>query len=243
MQDAPNRLVTLRQLHAMLEASIRDLEAEHRKEELVEQAFLVARFTKATCDAFIGMAAGMAEALGLPAAKGAKAVGGAYEAATPWATAASAWATGGRVDTMKTITSSVKGGSALLPAQYEILAKSTVVKAEILNAAMHSKQEEILPAARDYLIDLHLTIAKLETMPKNVQRAGHFAEVIKRGVEYNKALGEAFDQMIDATDENDERFRAQKTTLLVQAKLIAHKITALEHEVQALQPPQSRTLP
>ena len=116
---------------------------------------------------------------------------------------------------------------------YEILAKSTLVKAEVINDAIHGEPKEILPAARDYLIDLHVIIAKMKGMPKWSPKVAALTEVTKSGVEYNKALGEAFDQMLDSEDESDERYRALKANLLTQARLLNHKIEELERHTNA----------
>jgi len=237
----PQQLITWRQMRHVLESSIKELEKEHRKEHIIDQALLVARITKATCDAFLGMVTAVAGVFKLGG--GAKVVTGVYEATTPLAGAASTWAAGGRVDLVKTVASSAKGGSSLAGDDYELLIKTTAVKAEILNAAIRSEPKEILPAARDYVIDAHLTIANMEKMPEWSKRFGAFAEVTKRAVEYNKSLGEAFDQMLENKEEGDQRYRELKASLLKQAIMVNHKIAELERHLHTYRAQSRPRLP
>jgi hypothetical protein len=66
------------------------LEAQRRKDQVVNKALLVARFTKASCDAFISLAADMATAFAGKLGKQAEFVEALYGSATPLAEAASA---------------------------------------------------------------------------------------------------------------------------------------------------------
>ena len=243
---AQQRLVTLRQLRGGLNTSISELEGEHSKEHFVNQAFLVARFTKATCDAFLGMASALAEAV-LPkvVSEKAKAINSAYEAATPLAAAVGTKVAGGNVDYTKTLTSSAKGASSFIKNDgYQLLAQSTVVKVEIIKAAMNGDQKEVVNTAGSYLYDLHTTIAKMERMPERSKQAAALAEIAKRAFEYHKALGEAFDGMLDSEEEGDERYIQLRTTLLKQAKMVSAKIAELELYIQSSKPEaQQRSLP
>ncbi len=241
IHGAAQQLITLRQLRQVLQSSMEDLQKEHRKEQIVDNAFLVARITKATCDAFLGMVTAVADVFKL--GKGVKAVNSIYQAATPWAGAASTWAAGGRVDLLKTAASSAKGGSPLAGEKYELLIKSTAFKAEVLSAALRSEPREILPAARDYLIDAHLTIAQMDRMPELSKRFGALGEVTKQTVEYNKALSEAFDQMLESKEEGDARYLALKAGLLKQAKLVDDKIAELDRHLHTYQAQPARRLP
>jgi hypothetical protein len=241
---AQQRLVTLRQLRGGLNTSISELENEHRKEHFVNQAFLVARFTKATCDAFLGMASALAEAV-LPKAVAAqaKSINSFYETATPLATAASTKVAGGNVGYMKTLTSSAKGASSFIGNDgYQLLAQSTVVKVEIIKAAMNGDQKGVVKTAGGYLYDLHTTIAKMERMPDRSKQAGALAEIAKRAFEYHNALGEAFDGMLDSEEEGDERYIQLRTNLLKQAKLVSGKIAELELYIQAHKPGTQQSL-
>src|SRR3954465_13634864 len=67
---AQEKIVTLRQLSNGLDISIRELDSQRRAENIAEKALLVARFTKATCDAFLSMGAALSKAfLPQPASK------------------------------------------------------------------------------------------------------------------------------------------------------------------------------
>src|SRR4051812_43221235 len=93
------KLISLRKLRDGLDMSIRELEAQRRNEEMVNKAFMVARFTKATCDAFLGVGAALAKGfLGEKTSKPIEAVEAMYGTATPLAEAASTSLSGGKAD-------------------------------------------------------------------------------------------------------------------------------------------------
>ena len=241
---AQRELVTLRQLRGALNSSIDELEREHRREHFVNQAFLVVRFTKATCDAFLAMASSLAEAvLPKPVAEQAKTINSAYQAAAPLMGAASTMAAGGRVD-MKAFTSSAMEASSLIKNDgYQLLAKSTIVKVEIIKAAVNGDKKEVLRSAASYLWDLHTTIAKMKLMPEKMQHAGALGEIAKSAFEYNEALGEAFDGMLESEEEGNERYIELRATLLKQAKKLSAKIAELELYIQSCKPAAQKGIP
>jgi hypothetical protein len=160
--SAREKVISLRRLRDGLDISIRELASEQHKGKIVNRALMVTRFTKATCDAFLGMAAGLAEVF-LPktAAKAANAVEKSYGAVIPLAEAAATSATGGKVDLVKAGAASIKKGVSLVTDNkgYEILTKSTVVKVQIVNSAMNKKDPKgLVRTAADYLYDLNTTI-------------------------------------------------------------------------------------
>src|SRR5450631_488474 len=57
------RLATLQQLLDGIEMSIRELERERKRDQSNDRALLVLRFTKATCDGFIGLASAISTAV------------------------------------------------------------------------------------------------------------------------------------------------------------------------------------
>jgi hypothetical protein len=234
---AQQQLVTLRQLRSGLDTSISELESEHRTAQFAERGLLVARFTKATCDAFLGMASALVEAVLPEAAKGAKSINAAYQAATPLAEAVSAKAVGGSFESGKVLTSSLKGASSLIRDEgYELLAQSTVVKAEIIREAMNGDGKQIPRTAGNYLLDLHVTIAKMKGMPDRIRHGAAIAEIAKGAFEYHKGVGEAFDEMLNSEEEDNERYIQQKANLLKLAKRVSAKIAELERYVQSCKP-------
>lgn len=232
---AQQQLVTLRQLRCGLDTSISELESEHRATQFAERGLLVARFTKATCDAFLGMASSLAEAV-LPSAvaKGATAVNAAYQASTPLAEAASAKVAGGRIEAGKVLTSSLKGASGLIHNEgYELLAQSTVVKAEIIREAMNGDAKQIPRTAGNYLLEMNVTIAKMKGMPKKIQHGAAIADIAKSAFEYHEAIGNAFDEMLNSQEEESQSYMQQKANLLRMAKRVSVKIAELERYVQS----------
>ena len=64
IMNAKERVVSLEKLRDGLELSIHELEKQRSRDQLRNKGLLVARFTKATCDAFLSMAADLASVLG-----------------------------------------------------------------------------------------------------------------------------------------------------------------------------------
>ena len=242
------KIATLEQLRDGIEMSIRELENERSRARALNRALTVLRFTKATCDAFIGLASALSKAI-LPktAAAGAEKVEQFYGAAAPLAEAASRSVADGKVD-WKTASGAIKDGTAVIieeyggeagKAGYKILARSTVAKGEIIYGAMNKDEEGIKKSAASYMIDLHATLGdeaaeKMSGAGKNAMGGtAAFLKIAKSSFEYNEALGKAFDQLLDADEEDEERFRSLKANLLVQAKLLSNKIKELD-DVQGL---------
>lgn len=226
------KVFTLRQLRDGLNISIRELEDQRRKDKIVNKALVVARFTKATCDAFISMAGALGKAV-LPGAAGdqVERIASGYAAATPLIEAVATSAAGGQADYVKALATTAKEGVSLVTHNKgaEILTKSTVVKVEIIKGAMNHDQEGIIKSAISYTYDLNTTIA--EMAGKRGEAGAAFAKVAKSAFEYNEQIGKAFDQLIDDDLESQERANALKSNLAHQAKLLSKKIAEMEQFV------------
>jgi hypothetical protein len=242
IEAAHDRLVSFQQLREALDLSIRDLERQRRKEKTVNRALLVARLTKATCDAFLGMAAGFAKVvLPEPAAKAAATVEAAYGTATPWAEAVSTAASGGKADWVKAGTSSAKKAVSLVTEDkgYKILVKSTATKIEVLKSALNGDTKVATKSAVSYIYDLHVSIGEMA----GVKKVALFATIAKQAFEYNEQVGKAADELLDGDLSTDQRYIDQKATILKQAKLISGKIAELEDYIQSCEPEAPQILP
>ena len=242
------QLVTLRQLQGALQTAIDELEREHEHERFVNRAFMVLRFTKATCDAFVGMAQTFVGTFIPASAKAAKQVGAGYKAGTTLGDALGTKIAGGRVDYAKKGLDLAKAGSTLIDDEgYGILAKSMIVKGEIIHAAMNNDREEVVKDAAKYGYELHAKIAELGLKSAGHNKTGKavklFTDTAKRAFEYNEELGKVFDEMIESQEEGDQRYISLKTTLLKQAKRIAAQISELERTVGADSKPAPVPMP
>jgi hypothetical protein len=241
------QLVTLRQLRGALETAIHDLEREHDQEKVVNRAFLVVRFTKATCDAFLGMAQTFVETF-VPAAKeGAKTVNKVYAVGTSLGDAAGTKMAGGQVDYAKKAIELAKVGVSPKDEGYKLLAKSMFVKAEVIHAAVNHKPKDVQKKAASYLYDMHLKLAEMTLDHAKHTKTKHavhlLADTAKRAFEYNEALGEIFDGMLEAEEEGDQRYVELRTSLLKQARMLSGKISALERAVNYENPQVPVRLP
>jgi len=232
ISTAQDRFVTLRALRDGLELSLRELENQRRKDQMVAKALLVARFTKASCDAFLEMAA-TASKLFLPkaAAEGAEAVANAYGAVTPLADAVGTHVAGGKVDVAKTAIASAKKGVALAiqgqDVGVKLLAKSTVVKVEVINNAMNQDAKGVMKSAASYVRDLNTTAFKEAGFEKTAA-VGELTKIAQSAFTYNEQVGKAVDEMIQGSSENEERYQSLKTTILTQARQLSKRIAEFE---------------
>ena len=229
IDTARQKVFTLRQLRDGLNLSIGELERQRRKEKIINNVFLVARFTKATCDAFISMAGALGSAF-LPEAAGktAEKIASGYAAVTPMLEAASTAAAGGDAEWAKVAATFVKEGVSVVTDKKgaQLVTKSAVVKVEIIKGAMNHDKEGIIKSAVDYTYDLNTTLAELAG--KKGKEGAALAKVAKNAFEYNEQIGKAFDQLIDEDLESQERIHALKSSLVHNAKLISRKIGEME---------------
>ena len=224
--SAREQVTSLRQLRNGLDLSIRDLEAQRRKDQVVNKALLVARFTKASCDAFISLAADMATAFAGKLGKQAEFVEALYGSATPLAEAASASYAGQNVDWIRTGADSVKKGISVVTHNegYRIATRSAVVKVELIKSAMNQDKEGLLKSAASYLYDLHTTLGEMAGAGKTAA----FAKIAKDAFEYNEKIGQAFDDMLEGSLATEEQYRGLKTTLSHQARRLSATIDAVD---------------
>ncbi len=224
---AREEAVSLRKLRDGLNMTIQELESERQKAQLVNKALLVARFTKASCDAFLAMAGALGKAI-LPGAAGKQAdlVEKVYGTVTPLAAAAGTTVAGGRVDWVQTGAATVKKGVSVVTENkgVQILTKSTVAKVELINGAMNHDPKSVVKSAVSYLYDLHTTIGEMA----GAKRGAAFAKIAKSAFEYHEQIGKAFDEMLDGSMETEERHLALKTTIVTQAKRLSRTIDELE---------------
>jgi hypothetical protein len=237
---AQDQLVSFRKLRDGLDMTIRELDGQQREDRMIHKALLVTRFTKATCDAFLGMAAGFAKVL-LPkgAGKAAEFVNNVYGTATPIAEAVGTSVAGGTVDLVKTVAATAKQSASFVENDgYQIVIKTTAVKAEIINSAMNGDREGVVKTAATYVYDLHAKIGDM----MGAKKVAVFAEIAKQTFEYNEQIGKAFDEMLESSERSEEQFRMLKATISSQAKRLSEKINALEEFIQSCEPETPRVL-
>lgn len=225
--DAKAKVVSLEKLRDGLEISIHDLERQRSRDQMLNKALLVARFTKASCDAFLSLASDLASVLGgKVGAKQAELVDSIYETVSPLVEATSASVAGQKVDWVKTGAASMKKGASLVTDNkgYQILTQSTAVKVEIINSAMNQDKEGIFKSAASYLYDLHATLLEIA----DAKKTAAFAKIAKDAFEYNEKIGDAFDQMLEGTLESEQRYLSLKTSLSHSARRLSAAIGDLE---------------
>lgn len=227
---AKQKVVSLQKLRDGLEISIRDLERQRNREQMLNKGLMVLRFTKATSDAFISIAADLAKVVfGKAVGDEAEAVDAIYGAATPLAEEASSSIAGQKVDWVKAVGDSAKKGVNRVTNNdgYRILTQTTVVKVEVIRAAMNEDKEGLMKSAGSYLIDLHVAIAE-STKKVGAERVAAFVKISKDAFEYNEKVGNAFDELLDGDRETAERYLSLKTSLVHQARRLSRTIAELQ---------------
>lgn len=229
LEAARQKVFTLRQLRKGLEISIHDLEAQRRKEEVLNSALVITRFTKATCDTFISLAGALGKAvLPKPVGKQVEMLAAGYAAATPLAEAAATSHYGGKADWVNAGATSVKEAASLVTDNIgtELLIKTSVVPVETIKGAMNHDTRGIIKPAANYVYDLNTSLADL--VGKKGEAAAALAKIAKSAFEYNEMIGKAFDQFIDDDLESQQRTQALKSSLMHLSKLVSRKIYEME---------------
>ncbi len=236
IETARARVTTLKNLRDGLDISIKELENQRKKDKVVNKALMVARFTKATCDAFIGMAGTIAKAV-IPGKGGeaAEKFADVYATANPIIEAVATADAGGKADWVKAGTSAAKEGVGLLTKNKgtQLLAKSAVVKVEVIRGAMNHDEEGVIKSGLTYAYDMNTTAA--EMTGEKGEAVAAVMKVGKSAFEYNEQIGKAFDQLIDDDLESEERFHEAKANLVNQAKRLSKTIEELERSLAPLE--------
>ena len=248
MAAAQQKVVALQQLRASLDTVIRELEGQRRWEHIVHRAKAVTLFTKATCDAFIGIAAALSKVV-LPdtVSKKAEYIEKLYGTATPVAEALGNAIAGAKQDWVKTGATVAKEGVGLVTKNkaHEVLTKTTVVKVEIIKGALNGDTEGVVKSAAEYSADLHATLADIIKWKKTEA----FIKIAKSGFVYNEALGKAFEELVDNDLDTSLRYLSQRNNIAAQARRLSQKIEELESlllscevELREMEEPLSRRL-
>jgi hypothetical protein len=228
------KLVALQELRAGLDITVSELEAQRKKDQIVAKALMVARFTKATCDAFIGMAASLSQVF-LPKAVAdqADAVNRIYGAASPIVEGAATEAAGGKVDYAQMLATSAARGAPLMTGDKggQLLIRSTAVKVEVINAAMNHDNKKVISSAAKYVYDLNVTAVDLAGSKKGAA----FARIAKQAFTYNEDIGKAFDELLKDTKENEDRYSSQKATIARTARNLSRTIREFETFIESCQ--------
>lgn len=224
---ASRHLATLGELRSGLDISLRELEGERKQAEFVNKALMVARFTRATADAFVVMTAALVKVV-MPKQVAARTdmVSRVYGAASPWADALGNKTAGNQVDWVDTAATSARKGAPLMTDSkgYELLIRSAAIKVGVVNAAMHQNQSKVIRSTALYLVDLNASAAQLAGWGKSAA----FLQIAKGAYEYNDKIGKAFDSLIEDDFATASQFNASKATLLRAGRELSSKIAELE---------------
>jgi hypothetical protein len=223
---ARRKIVRLSEARDGLIIAMRELEAQKRKDDILAKTLLALKFTKATCDAFIGLAAELSKAV-LPkaVATNARLVKGAYGITSSLAEAAGTAIAGDRVDVTKTAAAVTKAGGDLIDdAGYRYLLKNTGVKIELFNNAMNGDSKGLRKSAIDYMSDL----AKFSLDVLEQKKASVFLGIAKQTFDYNEKLASAFDELIAYREADDMRLFSAKMQLIKSGRQIEKNIRTME---------------
>ena len=244
--SARQQLATLREIGRGLDISLRDLERQRNTADMYAKGLLVAQFTRATCEAFLGMAAGLAQIAfpeaptrpgqtkSLGVAGQAKVVAAAGKGLMKVAETASEAVLGGSADYAGAAAKVVKsaGGVAetILDAKgvnvkgVELLADGAAVKIEVLHAALNDDAKGTLEKLGKYGYTLHFKVLGLAGLKKTKV----VGDTLREAFDYSHEIGSAFEQMLNAQDDNRQQYETSKRNLLALGRRLSAKIAELE---------------
>jgi hypothetical protein len=237
IQAAKETLVELGKLRAGLEISIRDLDAQTKRDHTIGRVVMVLQWTKLTCDAFIGMAAALSGS-----GKGVKAIYGATDVVADTATKA---ALGQKVNYATAALDAAKKGASGLPVSKEakFLVKSGLIKTEIVVHAINSNPKDLIKAAGDYQYEL----LKFTLDALDAKKSLKFTEIAKETFTYHTKVAALVDATIRESESTQLSHLSQRMTLTSLARRIERQIDRLQEFVTAceaeLNPRSSIALP
>lgn len=245
--DAKERVATLRELQAALEVSLRELDAQRKRDSVVIKALVLARFTKATCDAFIAMAQALRTMHSVNGKElGPKDLGSliqdVYGGATTLAEELSQGSTTRQVDLVKSATAISKiGVSAALyksrqngqdSSQQDGMKHAATFGffiIELVHAALNGDEDQIVKSSTQYFIDLRAEIFDLAGWKK----ASALVQIANSAFEYHSQLTKAFEELIDNKSASEEQYTTLKTNLMIQGRRVARTIDELEKFIES----------
>ena len=242
-----DKIVTLQQLKDGLDEAIVQLEREQDRYRFVNKTLLVASFTKATCDAFLGLAEGMtAVFLGKAGSEPAKLINSIYKIAVP-AVEINAALNNKDLPSLSSVMSLTReiGGPIGNPG-VKLLVDTTSIKIEIVNAAMKNEKEELLKKAREY--STVTLVAALKQAQGASERSGQmktaggidklneFIGMVTVYLDYNYELNNSINEHFSNVSEMTEVFDNARLAYIVQSRRLAIKIKEMDAFVQACPP-------
>lgn len=236
LQAAEKHRVTLEELKRGLSVSLKEAEADRRSAKFAAKGLLVLKFTKVTCDAFIGLAADLSS-LVPGAGKGAKAVKDVYGVTSVVAETGGTMAAGGKPDYADAGTRLAAAGSDFAksaPAGFVI--KNVSIKSELAIAAMNGDKKGVTKSSIDYATEL--SKFTLDALDKG--QASKFVGIAKTTFDYHQALGETFDEALRLQGEAEDRYASQKKQFLDLTRRFQSKIDELEKFIESCEPVEDR---
>jgi hypothetical protein len=214
MDLARRDLITLIELDRGIALSLEEAQAAKDKHVVMSKAVMVLRLTKATCDAFIGLAAGLSQvALGKVAAKGAEAVEKAYGAASFGISSTQQLQEGKYLDVaIGTVRETKIGG--------EVFANSAAFKAELLRDALNDDQRQMFRDAVSYKADL----AEIQLEMIGADRAKAMVKIGHALFDFHNEVSDIIDEHFEELDQLD----VGKTSILQVGARIRRQIRELE---------------
>jgi len=235
ISQAKNSLIELRKLKQVIDSGLRELDAQRQHEKLVTKMFVVLSFTKATCDAFISMAAELSATTGQEMV--ADRIKAGYGVAGVVVDTTKAAIGGDRVNYAKAAASAASRATDAMPGSKKLmkadkfLGKSTAIEAEIIVNALKGDADDVKKSAREYAAELGgFTLDVLEevTEKKGFKAANIFKSIALDAFEYHERLGELFDRALEADEEMQGRYLSQKRSFEYLASRLADRIVALQ---------------
>lgn len=228
---ATERLATFQQLKKGIDVALVDVDKSRKKAELLNNLIALTKFTRATCDAFISMAAALSGQKGDFVKTG-------YSSLSVVADAAVRHSLGQPVSYIELGEDLAQESTGFIPDKFapaKFLAQSTIYKAQIITGAVKNDKQRVKDKAIDYGIEIGKysldglkESASTELGKSGASAAKAYLEISKATFSYNEALEKIADELLENREDTASQFTSQKVMLLRLARNLQSKIDELQ---------------
>ncbi|MFL5296486.1 MAG: hypothetical protein ACJ798_08915 [Phenylobacterium sp.] len=230
---ATERLATFQQLKKGIDLALADVDKSRKRAELLNSLIALTKFTRATCDAFISMAAALS-------GRKADIVKTGYSSISVVVDAAVRHSLGQEVSYVDVGEDFAQEATGFIPDKFgpaKFLTQGTIYKAQIITGAVKQDKQRVVDKSVDYGVEMakySLDVLK-EDASSNLGKSGAgaakaYVELSKATFSYNEALEKIFDDLLADRESTASQYTSQKVMLLRLARGLQAKID----EVQGL---------
>ncbi len=227
-----DKLIRFYDLRKVVRAQLEDLEHQHSIDKIVDGSIAILSLTKATCDAFISLAAALSPK---PISSAANVVKSVYGIGTAAGDLIGTGMSGGVPDYLGGGLEMAKSAADFLPGSGDVsrdavkfLGKKTVIEAQMVKAAVTNNPDELKKSSLEFATELGGFT--LETLGK--EGAKKFLDIGKAAFDYHEGLNKVTDSYFTDVFQTESRYQSLKSILTIQLNQLTKKIRELEENLR-----------